>query len=321
VQFVQFVAKTGQLMNELIVDTHVHPKMGADALLAEMDQAGVTHAVLLAVDTDPADIQQPDLRRQTRFRFFKTPEAHRIMWSEVEAIMVQKLTPKVTNAVVAEMVTAHPDRFIGLGSVNLSKDAGYVETKLAEVERLGLRGIKLLPFAQFFDPAESENFRRVCAWCEETGRVILIHTGCGAPPWDARSLSEDAYPERLRPVLETCRAPIILAHLGSYSKDEPGIWFEEALKLGADYPNVWGDLAAVAWLVEREWRVERIRETMGFRRILFASDYPAVANQVSIRYMIDLICENPYLSAAEKTDILGGNAARLFGIHNSAPGL
>lgn len=305
-------------MNELIVDAHVHPKMGAEALLAEMDEAGVTHAVLLAVDTDPADIKRPDLRQQTRFRFFKTPEALRAFWSEVEAVMVQKLTPKVTNCVVADMVAAHPDRFIGLGSVNLSKDAGYVEAKLAEIKRLGLRGVKLLPFAQFFDPAESENFRRVCAWCEENGRVILIHTGCGAPPWDARPLSVDANPERLRPVLDTYhRVPIILAHLGSYSKDEPGIWFEEALHLGADYPNVWGDLAAVAWLVEREWRVERIRETMGFHRILFASDYPAVANQVSIRYMTDLIRENPYLSAAEKADILGRNAARLFGIHSS----
>lgn len=304
-------------MDELIVDAHVHPKMGAEALLAEMDRAGVTYAVLLAVDTDPADIQRPDLRQQTRFRFFRTPEAQRIFWSDVEAVMVQKLTPKMTNAIVADMVAAHSDRFIGLGSVNLCKDAGYVEQKLAEIERLGLRGVKLLPFAQFFDPAESENFRRVCAWCEETDRVILIHTGCGAPPWDARALSVDANPERLRPVLEEFhRVPIILAHLGSYSKDEPGIWFEEALQLGADYPNVWGDLAAVAWLVEREWRVERIRETMGFCRILFASDYPAVANQVSIRYMIDLTRENPYLSAAEKGDILGRNAARLFGLQS-----
>lgn len=304
-------------MDELIVDAHVHPKMGAEALLAEMDQAGVTYAVLLAVDTDPADIQRPDLRRQTRFRFFKTPAAQRVFWSEVEAVMVQKLTPKVTNRVVADMVAAHPDRFIGLGSVNLCKDAEYVEAKLAEIERLGLRGVKLLPFAQFFDPAESENLRRVCAWCEETGRVILIHTGCGAPPWDARSLSVDANPERLRPVLdEFHQVAIILAHLGSYSKDEPGIWLEEALQLGADYPNVWGDLAAVAWLVEREWRVERIRETMGFRRILFASDYPAVANQVSVRWMIDLIRENPYLSAAEKAGVLGRNAVRLFGLQS-----
>ena len=305
-------------MNELIVDAHVHPKMGAEALLAEMDGAGVTHAVLLAVDTDPADIKRPDLCQQTRFRFFQTPAAHRVFWSEVEAVMVQKLTPKVTSRIVADMVAAHPDRFIGLGSVNLCKDAGYVEAKLAEIEQLGLRGVKLLPFAQFFDPADSENFRRVCAWCEETGRVILIHTGCGAPPWDARALSVDANPERLRPVLEKYhRVPIILAHLGSYSKDEPCIWLEEALQLGSDYPNVWADLAAVAWLVEREWRVERIRETMGFQHILFASDYPAVANQVSIRYMIDLVRENPYLSAVEKADILGGNAARLFGIQDS----
>ena len=302
-------------MDELIIDTHVHPKMGATALLAEMDSAGVQRSVLLAVDTDPNDLRDPERLRQTRFRFYKTPEAKRLFWSEVEATMLQKLTPKVTNPIVADMVSAHPDRFIGLGSVNLSKDAAYVESKLEEIELLGLRGIKLLPFSQFFDPSESQNFLRVCEWCQKTGRVILIHTGCGAPPWDARAFSEEAHPDKLRPALEKYpETSLILAHLGSYSKDEPGIWFEEACMLGKDFPNVWGDLAAVAWLVEREWRIDRMRETIGFKRILFASDYPAVANQVSIRYMIDLVRKNPMLSEDEKLDILGRNAAHLFGL-------
>lgn len=301
-------------MDELIIDTHVHPKMGSTALLAEMDNAGVQRSVLLAVDTDPDDLRNPERLRQTRLRFFKTPEAKRIFWSEIEATMLQKLTPKVTNQIVADMVSAYPDRFIGLGSINLGKDAAYVDARLDEIERLGLRGIKLLPFAQFFDPAESENFRRICDWSQSTGRVILIHTGCGAPPWDARAFSIDANPDKLRPALEQYpEVRIILAHLGSYSKDEPGIWFEEACLLGKDFPNVWGDLAAVAWLVEQEWRVERMRETIGFKRVLFASDYPAVANQVSIRYMIDLVRENPLLTAEEKLDILGRNAVQLFG--------
>jgi predicted TIM-barrel fold metal-dependent hydrolase len=303
------------IMPEQIIDTHVHPKMGATALLVEMDNAGVQRAVLLAVDTDPNDLRDPETLRQTRFRFFKTPEAKRILWSEVEATMLQKLTPKVTNQIVADLVSGHPDRFIGLGSINLSKDPLYVESKLEEIEHLGLRGIKLLPFSHFFDPAENANFMRVCEWCQKNRRVILIHTGCGAPPWDARAFSIDANPDKLRPALERYpETPIILAHLGSYSKDEPGIWFEEACQLGADYTNVWGDLAAVAWLVEREWRINRIRETIGFKRILFASDYPAVANQVSIGYMINLVRENPFLTEDEKLDILGRNAARLFEI-------
>ena len=302
-------------MTELIIDTHVHPKMGSDALLAEMDAAGVSKAVLLAVDTDPADLRRPDLLRQTRFRFFQTPEAKQVFWSEIESIMLEKLTPKVTNAIVAEMAAAHPDRFIGLGSINLCKEAAYVEAKFDEIERLGLRGIKLLPFAQFFDPAISENFRLLCSWCEQTGKVLLIHTGCGASPWDARPFSVEAHPDRLRPALEQFhQVPVILAHLGAYSKDEPGIWFKEALQLGADYSNVWGDLAAVAWLLESEWRVDRIRGTIGFERILFASDYPAVANQVSVHFMIDLVRENEFLSKDEKAAILGRNAARLLGL-------
>jgi predicted TIM-barrel fold metal-dependent hydrolase len=298
-----------------IVDTHIHPKMPPEELLAELDAAGVSVAVLLAVDTDPADIQRPDLRRQTRFRFFRTPEAMSIPWSELEAEMMRRLTPKVTNERAATLASTYPDRFIGFGSVNLSKDADYVEAKLGEIEQLGLRGIKLLPFAQFFDPATSENFMRVCAWCEEHERAILIHTGGGASPWHAQALSEDAHPDRLRPALEKYhRVPVIMAHLGAYSRDEPGIWFEEALQLGADFPNVWGDLGAVSWLLDREWRVERIRETMGFERVMFASDYPAVAHQISIRDMVSMVRENSYLSGTEKAGVLGLNAARLLGL-------
>ena len=301
-------------MDELIIDTHVHPKMGATALLAEMDSAGVQRSVLLAVDTGPNDLRQPHLLRQTRLRFFKTPEAKRIFWSEIEATILQKLTPKVTNQVVADMVSAHPDRFIGLGSINLSKDAGYVETKLEEIERLGLRGIKLLPFAQFFNPADSENFRRVCDWSQNTGRVILIHTGCGAPPWDARAFLVDANPDQLRPALEQFpQAQIILAHMGSYSTKTSRASGLRRPACSGGFPQRMGDLAAVAWLVEREWRVDRTRETIGFKRILFASDYPAVSNQVSVRYMLDLIRENPYLNEDEKLDILGRNPVRLFG--------
>ena len=99
--------------------------------------------------------------------------------------MLQKLTPKVTNQVKRQSMAAHPDRFIGFGSINLSKDAADVEARFEEIERLGLLGIKLLTFSQFFDPATSENFMRLCEWCEQTDRVILLHTGCGAPPWDA----------------------------------------------------------------------------------------------------------------------------------------
>lgn len=300
-------------MTELVVDTHVHPKMGAEALLAEMDSAGVDKAVLLAVDTDPADLMVPENLQKTRFGYFKTPEAKRVFWSDVEKVMLEKLRPKVTNTIVADMVQAHPDRFIGFGSINLYKDTAYLEQKMAEIEQLDLKGIKLLPFSQFFDPAESENFMRLCEWCDRTGRAILIHTGCGAPPWDGYTMSLDANPDRLRPALEKYhRVPIILAHLGSYSKDYPGIWFKEATQLGVDYPNVWGDLAAVSWLLDYEYRIDEIRETMGFKKILFASDYPAVANQVSIRFMLDLILANDYLTVEEKSDILGLNAARLF---------
>jgi predicted TIM-barrel fold metal-dependent hydrolase len=308
-------------MAEIVVDAHIHPKMAEAELLAEMQAAGVTHGVLLAVDTDPADMQRPEIRNQVRYRFLISPVGRQMAYPDFEALILRKLQPKVTNAIVAQWTQKYPERFIGLGSVDLSKDAAYVEARLEEIDHLGLRGIKLLPFAQFYNPAQSENFRRLCRYCEETGKVILQHTGCGDGPWEIPELSQDCNPMYLRPALEQFhQVPIILGHLGSYSRIKPGIWLDEALNLAQDFPNVWGDLAAVPWLLEDERIVDRMRETIGLDRVLFASDYPAGAGQVSVKTLVELVRYSIHLSNQEKSQILGLNAARLYGLSAPADG-
>jgi predicted TIM-barrel fold metal-dependent hydrolase len=64
-------------------------------------------------------------------------------------------------------------------------------------------------------------------------------------------------------------------------------------------------------LVTRERFVDRIRKTVGFDRVLFGSDYPAV-NGVSIESMIAEVKNSDYLRREEKENILGLNAMRLL---------
>jgi predicted TIM-barrel fold metal-dependent hydrolase len=109
--------------------------------------------------------------------------------------------------------------------------------------------------------------------------------------------------------------PLVLAHFGSYSKEIPGIWLFEALQLGKKYRNVYADLASVEWLLDRENVVQEIRKTMGFGRILFASNYPHFqASDVSLAYIVSGIKANTNLTPKEKRKVLGENAARLLNI-------
>ena len=109
--------------------------------------------------------------------------------------------------------------------------------------------------------------------------------------------------------------PLVLAHFGAYSSQIPGIWLHEAMQLGGKYRNVYADLAAVNWLLDREEVVKEIRKTIGFDRVLFATDYPQPQYWgVSLAYLVGRLRVNSYLTEKEKRKVLGENAARLLGI-------
>jgi predicted TIM-barrel fold metal-dependent hydrolase len=85
--------------------------------------------------------------------------------------------------------------------------------------------------------------------------------------------------------------------------------------LGKSHPNVYIDLAGVDWLLDRENVIQEIRKTIGFDRVLFATDYPApLATGASWAYVAKRVQTNSNLTPKEKHKILGKNAARLLGL-------
>jgi predicted TIM-barrel fold metal-dependent hydrolase len=199
--------------------------------------------------------------------------------------------------------------------VNLSKDKDYVERKLDEIERLKLRGVKLCPHTQFFNPSECDNAYLLFEYCRATGSFVLSHSGCGAGPFELPQLSWNSHPGLWEPLVRDYPdVPLVLAHFGSYSTREPGIWLYDALQLGEKYGNVYADLAAVHTILDVEEVVREIRATIGFDRVLFASDYPLpIYQDQTLRDVVMHVALNPMLSGEEKSAVLGGNAARLLG--------
>lgn len=301
-----------------IVDFHIHPKTPDLKFFADMREAGVTHGVILATDTDPADTERAPVREQLKKAFDQSHSSGRMGFeSLLRHIQKSLYSPThVTNQDVADWVRDYPDILTGFGSVNLSKDRDYVRRKLDEVQDLQLRGLKFLPHSQFFNPAENEHMPMVFEYCKQTGSIILSHSGCGPGPFEIIELSHNSHPSLWKPWLKKYpQVPVVLAHAGAYSTEIPGIWLFDALQLGKAHPNVYIDLAAVDWLLDREMVIQEIRKTIGFDRVLFATDYPLpLAMGVSLTYIVKRVQTNSNLTPKEKHKVLGNNAARLLGL-------
>ncbi|MFQ5710732.1 MAG: amidohydrolase family protein [Candidatus Geothermarchaeales archaeon] len=294
-----------------VIDVHIHPLVGEEELLAEMDRAEVSQGVLLAMDVDPKRLDLEEIRGVVLQRLLDS-----YVWDapRVEGEMRRILSlAKVTNSAVAEMVDRHPKRFIGFGSVDVTKGKQYVREKLNEIKGLNLRGVKISPTLQFFNPVRSKESRLLWRLCEGEGLIITCHTGCDPGPWEVPGLSEDANPRRLEPLLKTYDTRVILAHMGSYSSARPGIWLEEALAMGGRHDEVWVDLSAVTFMMGDEGVVERLRETIGLDRVLFGSDYPVVQG-ASVAEAVNHVRESPFLTVREKGRILRDNARDLLKI-------
>jgi predicted TIM-barrel fold metal-dependent hydrolase len=298
------------------VDCHIHPKTPDLKFLSDLRKAKIGRAVVLATDTDPADVDRPDIIAKLRENYTRSELARRIPFDRYQERIRADLysSTHVTDWDVADWVADYPDVLIGFGSVNLSKGREYVRAKLARIETLGLRGIKLLPYSQFFNPAENECVAMLFDFCRRVGGVVLSHSGCAAGPFELVELSQDCRPELWEPMAQAYPdVPIVLAHFASYSSQHPGIWFDAALSLMRRHRNVHADISAVSYLLEDQRNVRRIRASTGFNQILFGSDYPGpLLFGQSLAGLVAQVNRNPHLSKGEKYAILGGNARQIL---------
>ena len=304
-------------MTEKVVDVHLHPfsLMTNDHLLKEMDKAGIDVAVLLALDVDPTNLDRPNIIEMVHNRlldmyFFDVKKV-------VEELKVFLELARIDNEQVADFVKRHPNRFVGFGSIDLSKSQAYVEEKMREIDRLNLKGIKLIPTLQFFNPSTAkENMEKVFECCEKKRKIVTCHTGCDPYVWEQPHFSQDANPKYLKPIVQAFeKVEVIVAHMGCYSAKVPGVWMDEALELGKENENVWFDISAVPYVVTYRKLVDKVRRTVGFDRVLFGSDYPSVGGGVvGIESMLAEVKDSKHLTEDEKEKILGLNAVKLLGL-------
>jgi predicted TIM-barrel fold metal-dependent hydrolase len=167
------------------------PPQPLEIFIRELDEAGVDKAVLLPVDCTTAHgCRIPD------------------------------------NETVADLVSKS-ERFIGFASVdpNLGNAEAILERAIVH---LGLKGLKLDPALQRFDPRDREKAFPLYRLCAELDIPVLMHMGLS---WAPRGLAAMAQPLFLEEVLQAFpKVNFVIPHFG-------WPWVGEVLMLALKYGN------------------------------------------------------------------------------------
>jgi predicted TIM-barrel fold metal-dependent hydrolase len=278
----------------MIIDVHTHTPQYKDAVPEEE----------IVYDT----VARPD-------RAVKRP----VSWSEymqamepvdkaiVFGIAREGLNP---NDATADFVQAFPNKLIGFLSVN-PKDAACLEEIERGVGDLGLRGIKVGPNYQNFDPLGANAFR-VYKRAEELGLPVVFHTGTSPVQMADLDYAHPRHFDRIGIAFPNLR--VIMAHMA-----HP--WQISTIAVIRKHPHIYADISALFYrpwsfyncmLLAQEWGV--------LHKLLFGTDYLVSTPEENIAALRNpnRIIEGtnlPRLSKAGLEEIIYRDSLSLLGLN------
>jgi uncharacterized protein len=161
-----------------------------------------------------------------------------------------------SNKIIAEEVAKYPQRIIGFCRIN--PNFGPQATAKALDHCLGtlrLKGIKLHPEIEFFDPNEEALMEPIYDAARRYGVPIIFHTG----------MSSKAAPAVIAELAARYRdVPVILGHMGVSE------YVKQAVAVARQNDNIFLETSVVGWM---PLLLEAFRG-VGTSKILFGSDHP-----------------------------------------------
>jgi predicted TIM-barrel fold metal-dependent hydrolase len=142
--------------------------------------------------------------------------------------------------VIAEYVKRDPLRLEGWASINPTREDALEKFQYA-VDVLGLKGLKVGPTYQHFDPSDSK-YWTLFTECERRDLPVMIHMGTTYPSAAKIALSQPLLLEPL--IMAHPNLRMIIAHLG-----HP--WESDTIALIRKSPNIFSDISALHF---RPWR-------------------------------------------------------------------
>jgi aminocarboxymuconate-semialdehyde decarboxylase len=236
---------------------------------------------------------------------------------------------RMLNDRMAEVVAANPRRLIGLGGVPLHAPALAAAELTRCMTELGLAGIGISTTAGDTEIGD-DRLRPFWEAAEAHGAVIYIHpagnTGARFEKWYLWNSIGQAFEEAMaiaslfyEGILDAYpKLKICVSHGGGYMPYYMGRIARNYLEKPATRVNMSKSPAEYLRMLYFDSCVyetevlEALVKRVGADRVLLGSDYP-VGEPKPIEFI-----ESCALSPQEKADIIGGNAARLFGIKVAA---
>jgi predicted TIM-barrel fold metal-dependent hydrolase len=177
-----------------------------------------------------------------------------------------------SNDYIAGIVRAHPGRFVGFACIDPWKGKSAVDEFGRAVTKLGLRGLKLHPIAQRFEPND-RRFYPLYQAASDLGVPALFHSGFAAHgagmPGGSGYRLRYSHPLLIDDVAaDFPNLTIVMAHPG-------WPWIDEQVAVALHKANVFVDLSGWA----PRYIPEALVREAGTRlqdKILFGSDYPFI---------------------------------------------
>jgi predicted TIM-barrel fold metal-dependent hydrolase len=160
------------------------------------------------------------------------------------------------NQVMAEEMAKYPKRIIGFCRINPNFGPQATATSLEHcLGKLKLKGIKLHPEIEFFDPNEAELMEPIYDAARRYRVPIIFHTG----------MSSKASPGVIAELAARhTDVPVILGHMGVSE------YVKLAVAVARQHDNIYLETSVVGWM---PLLLEAFRG-VGSSKILFGSDHP-----------------------------------------------
>jgi len=331
-------------VNRPVIDIHCHRECGAAAALAKPEADRLGHKPLqfgnqltkdvnkvqleyLRPKMESAEVRIADMDEMgVDIQALSVPPYQLFYWLDGDTGLAAS---RAINDDLAELVEAHPSRFVGLGAVPLQDpDAAITELKRCSSD-LGFRGVEIATQIQG-DELSNPRFEAFWETVEELEMVVFIHP---TPFTHPERFTEHFFINMIgHPLEETLCAgrlifdgvmerhpalKIVFAHGGGYLPAYAGR-FDHAYHARSDVshglpkpPSEYLSLFYFDTMVFEADQLGFLINRYGSDHVLLGTDYPYDMGEDD---PLGLINQVDGLSEEDRNLIAGGNAARLLGI-------
>lgn len=202
----------------------------------------------------------------------------------------------IDNDEVAAFVREHPDRLVGIGSVDLTRPMDAVRELRRCVRQLGFRGLRIVPWLWGLPP-DDRRYYPLYAECIELDIPFCLQVGHTGPLLTSETGRPIPYLEHV--ALEFPELRIVAGHIGAP-------WTQEILSLATKCSNLYIDTSAYKATRYPADFVEFMRGR-GARKVMFGTNYPMLTAAACLEGVDAL-----GLNAEAREAFLSGNARRVF---------